>query len=126
MDGELAISTSEHLVVVYMIPMIYCIYNLWKTSDRWIEYEVKFRLTESVFGSVVTGAFQITFRVKMHVNDVFLIFKNHFWHQHIKTIQNIQTILNFSKKKNQIFWERSRSRVPKRALSLKNTWEIDC
>jgi hypothetical protein len=36
----------------------------------------------------------------MHANDVFLFFKNHFWHQHIKTIQNIQTILNFSKKKN--------------------------
>jgi hypothetical protein len=49
---------------------------------------------------VVAGAFQITFRVKMHANDVFSFFKNHFWHQHIKTIQNIQTILNFSKKKN--------------------------
>jgi hypothetical protein len=69
-----------------------------------------------MFGSVVAGAFQITFRVKMHVNDVFLFFKNYFWHQHIKTIQTIQTILNFSKKKKiQIFWERSRSRVPKRA-----------
>jgi hypothetical protein len=31
-----------------------------------------------VFGSVVAGAFQITFRVKMHVNDVFLFFKNYF------------------------------------------------
>jgi hypothetical protein len=49
---------------------------------------------------VVAGAFQITFRAKMHENDVFLFFKNYFWHQHIKTIQNIQTILNFSKKKN--------------------------
>jgi len=57
----------------------------------------------SVFGSVVLGAFQITFRVKIHANDVFLFFKNYFWHQHIKTIQNIQTILNFSKKKNSIF-----------------------
>jgi hypothetical protein len=27
-----------------------------------------------VFGSVVAGAFQITFRTKMHVNDVFLFF----------------------------------------------------
>jgi len=53
----------------------------------------------------------------MHANDVFSFFKNYFWHQHIKTIQTIQTILNFSKKKKtnfQIFWERSRSRVPKR------------
>jgi hypothetical protein len=27
---------------------------------------------------VVAGAFQITFRAKMHVNDVFSFFKNHF------------------------------------------------
>jgi len=74
---------------------------------------------ESVFGSVVAGAFQITFRAKMHANDVFSFFKNYFWHQHIKTIQNVQTILNFNKKNNQIFWERSRSRVPKRCLNLK-------
>jgi hypothetical protein len=31
-----------------------------------------------VFGSVVAGAFQITFRAKMHANDVFLFFKNYF------------------------------------------------
>jgi len=36
----------------------------------------------------------------MYVNDIFLYFKNYFSHQHIKTIQNIQTILNFNKKKN--------------------------
>jgi hypothetical protein len=52
-----------------------------------------------VFGSVVAAAFQITFCAKMHANDVFSFFKNHFLHQHIKTIQNVQTILNFSKKK---------------------------
>jgi hypothetical protein len=33
---------------------------------------------KSVFDSVVAGAFQITFRAKMHVNDVFSFFKNHF------------------------------------------------
>jgi hypothetical protein len=27
---------------------------------------------------VVAGAFQIAFRAKMHANDVFLFFKNHF------------------------------------------------
>jgi hypothetical protein len=32
----------------------------------------------SVFGSVVAGIFQITFRAKMHANDIFLFFKNHF------------------------------------------------
>jgi hypothetical protein len=31
-----------------------------------------------VFGNVVVGAFQITFRAKMHANDIFLFFKNHF------------------------------------------------
>jgi len=32
----------------------------------------------SVFDSVVMGTFQITFHAKIHVNDVFLFFKNHF------------------------------------------------
>jgi len=31
-----------------------------------------------VFGSVVAGTFQIIFRIKMHVNDVFLFLKNYF------------------------------------------------
>jgi hypothetical protein len=31
-----------------------------------------------VFGSVVAGAFQITFHAKMHANDIFLFFKNYF------------------------------------------------
>jgi hypothetical protein len=31
-----------------------------------------------MFGCVVAGAFQITFRAKMHANDVFSFFKNHF------------------------------------------------
>ena len=34
----------------------------------------------------------------MHANDIFLFFKNYFWYQHIKTIQNVQSILNFNKK----------------------------
>jgi hypothetical protein len=34
--------------------------------------------SKNVFGSVVADAFQITFRAKMHANDVFLFFKNHF------------------------------------------------
>jgi hypothetical protein len=38
-----------------------------------------FQQIKSVFSSVVAGAFQITFRAKMYVNDVFfLFFKNHF------------------------------------------------
>jgi len=35
-------------------------------------------------------------------------------------IQNVQTILNFSKKKIQIFWERRLNRVPKRFLNMIN------
>jgi hypothetical protein len=36
------------------------------------------RERKSVFGSVVAGAFQITFRTKMYINDIFLFFKNYF------------------------------------------------
>jgi hypothetical protein len=62
-----------------------------------------------VFGSVVVVAFQIVFRAEIHANDVFSFFKNHFWYQHIKTIQKVQTTLNFSKnkkKKNLKFGEK--------------------
>jgi hypothetical protein len=31
-----------------------------------------------MFGSVVAGAFQITFRAKMHVKDVFSFFEDYF------------------------------------------------
>jgi hypothetical protein len=31
-----------------------------------------------VLGGMVAVAFQITFRAKMHANDFFLFFKNHF------------------------------------------------
>jgi len=52
----------------------------------------------SVFDSVVMVAFQITFHVEIHVNNVFSFLENYFSHQHIKTIQKVQTPLNFSKK----------------------------
>ena len=52
-----------------------------------------------VFGSVVAVVFQIAFRAEKHVNNVFLFFKNHFWYQHIKTIQKVQIAFNFNKKK---------------------------
>jgi len=48
----------------------------------------------------------------MHANDFFLFFKNYFWHQHIKTIQNIQIILNFSKKKIKIFGNAAAAAFP--------------
>jgi hypothetical protein len=34
--------------------------------------------SNNLFGSVVAVAFQIAFRAKMHANNVFLFFKNHF------------------------------------------------
>jgi hypothetical protein len=49
---------------------------------------------------VVVVVFQIAFHAEIHANDVFLFFKNYFWHQHIKTIQKVQITLNFNKKKN--------------------------
>jgi hypothetical protein len=55
-----------------------------------------------VFGSVVVVAFQIAFCTEIHANDVFSFFKNYFWHQYIKTIQKVQTALNFSKKKKNL------------------------
>jgi len=58
-----------------------------------------------LFGSVIAVAFQIAFHAEIYINDVFLFSKNHFWHQHIKTIQKVQIALNFSKKKNLKFDE---------------------
>jgi hypothetical protein len=46
-----------------------------------------------VFDSVVASAFQIIFCTKIHVNDIFLFFKNYFCTNHIK----------FYQKKNLIF-----------------------
>jgi hypothetical protein len=60
----------------------------------------------------------------MHVNDVFSFFKNYFWHQHIKTIQNVQTILNFSKKKNFKFFENAGwTAFPNASLDL-DIWSL--
>jgi len=36
----------------------------------------------SVFGSVIAGTFQITFRTKIYANNVFLFFKNHLTSAH--------------------------------------------
>jgi hypothetical protein len=47
-----------------------------------------------MFGNVIAVAFQII------INNGFLFLKNYFYHQYIKTIQNI---LNFSKKNFEFF-----------------------
>jgi hypothetical protein len=43
----------------------------------WLIYNLAI-VAKSLFDSVVVGAFQITFRVKIHANDVFSFFKNYF------------------------------------------------
>ena len=62
-------------------------------QSNWME-----KLAKRIFGSVVVVAFQITFRIKMQVNDVFLFFKNYFWHQQIKTIKKIKKKFKIKKK----------------------------
>jgi hypothetical protein len=44
----------------------------------WHERDGEGEKKQSVFGSVIAGSFQITVRAKIHANDVFLFFKNHF------------------------------------------------
>jgi hypothetical protein len=46
-----------------------------------------------------SGCFSNNFSCRNACKWFFLFFKNHFWHQHIKTIQNVQIIVNYSKKK---------------------------
>jgi hypothetical protein len=46
---------------------------------------------------VIVVVFQSVFYIEMHQNDAFLFLKNYFLDQRIKTIQNIQKKLIFSK-----------------------------
>jgi hypothetical protein len=59
--------------------------------------------------------FKVFFHAEIYQNDVFLFFKNYFWNQRIKTIQNIPKNLIFSKKK-WILGECGLHRVPKCSL----------
>jgi hypothetical protein len=76
-----------------------------------------------VFGSVVVVAFQIAFRAEIHANDVFLFFKNHFWYQHIKTIQKVQTALNFSKKKKNLKFAEKQVEQQSQTLPSSKEWQ---
>jgi hypothetical protein len=53
---------------------------------------------------VVAVAVQSAFRLEMHQNEVFLFFKNHFWHQHIKTIWKHKKKIHFKQKKKSKFF----------------------
>ena len=57
------------------------------------EREAKSRDPRKKFAEVVCQCAEI------RANDIFLFFKNYFWHHYIKTIQKVQTILNFNNKK---------------------------
>ena len=97
---KLFIADSNQLTVPCPTP-------IYPQDESWIrkhkqQNERNFVFFFQVSGSMVVVAFQIAFRAEIHANDVFLFFKNHFWYQHIKTIQKVQTALNFSKKKKKI------------------------
>ena len=47
-------------------------------NDKKMRRYIKKDKARSVSGSVITVAFQITFRAEMHANDVFSFFKNYF------------------------------------------------
>jgi len=49
----------------------------------------KLREYKDLFESVVIIVFQSAFHAEIHQNNIFLFFKNYFWDQRIKTIQNI-------------------------------------
>jgi hypothetical protein len=48
------------------------------SSTSFVHFTRNQQIIYSVFDSVVAVAFQIAFRVKIHANDIFLFFKNHF------------------------------------------------
>jgi hypothetical protein len=75
-------------------------------------------LQESVFGSVVAGAFQIAFRAEMHANDVFYFLKIIFDISTSKRSKKYKphSILAKKKKKIQIWRKRRYKRSTKRSL----------
>jgi len=57
--------------------MLWCRPNTTLTTKIMLNIRTN-RVIKSVFCSVIVGAFQITFRIKIHANDIFLFFKNYF------------------------------------------------
>jgi hypothetical protein len=66
------------------------------------------------------GCFSNNFLCQNTCKWFFLFFKNYFWHLHIKTIQNIQIIFNFSKK-NLIFLKTQPQPRSKHAVNMSKT-----
>ena len=78
-----------------------------------------------MFKNIIAVAFQIVFRIEKHVNNIFSFFKNHFWYQHIKIIQKVQTTLNFNKKFFFNFSKNKSNNSAKQAISCpfwSNLW----
>lgn len=73
---------------------------------------------EDLFGRMVEVAFQSVFRLKMYQSNVFFsFFKIHFWHQHIKKIQEHKKKL-FSKKKISKFHETLGAPLPQTGTEI--------
>jgi hypothetical protein len=69
-----------------------------------------------VFGSVVAGAFQITFRAEMHANDFFYFLKIIFDISTSKRSKKYKPHSILAKKKIQIWTKRRYKRNTKRSL----------
>jgi hypothetical protein len=57
-----------------MIPKALMLINYYMSMTTKACLDQSYMKLKHLFGSVVAVAFQIAFRVKMHVNDVFLFF----------------------------------------------------
>ena len=88
--------------------------NLW---SLWFLQFQMFIFLEGVW-QCSSGCFSNNLLCRNACQWFFLFLKNYFWHQHIKTIQNVQTILNFSKDKFNFFWERGLHCVSKHVLNI--------
>jgi hypothetical protein len=76
-----------------------------------------FLLPESVFGSVVAGAFQIAFRAEMHANDFFYFLKIIFDISTSKRSKKYKPHSILAKKKIQICTKRRYKHSTKRSLN---------
>jgi len=68
-----------HVFISYPEEIIFCIHCFFFFNFYWYIKKINFFLLcmifYNVFGSVVAGAFQITFRVKIHANNFFYFLK---------------------------------------------------
>jgi hypothetical protein len=82
------LARNEHALRAFSNKKIFFQFKIEKAHHELMNYKKKcertqvsldaclvfFFFSKSLFGSVVAGAFQITFRAKMHANDIFSFF----------------------------------------------------